>query len=80
MDSEGDKKFLLPLFYHALIVVLTKSSKTKSIVILLCYPHAGFVPSLLPHARLQCAQPHMCVLRLSLGGRSVTYFKMTFKR
>jgi hypothetical protein len=34
--------------------VLPKSSKTNIIVILLCYPRACSVPSLLHHTRLQC--------------------------
>jgi hypothetical protein len=59
---------------------VTYFKKTKAIVILLGYPRAASVPSLLPHPELQCAQPYMCVSRLLLGGCSVTYFKMTFKR
>jgi hypothetical protein len=113
---------------HALIVLLTKSSKTKAIVILLCYPRTGLVPSLflisdcsVPSptcvSRASCweavaslilrrlrlllfysvilALPQSllcflmldysvpsptCVSRLLLGGCSITYFKMTFKR
>jgi hypothetical protein len=47
--------------HPTLIAILAKSSKTKAIVILLCYLRTGSVPSLLYHTGLQHAQPHMRV-------------------